>query len=182
MEIRNNTPSFGMAFIKPTEKVMQVLEQQVDRRSIEAFIKEQSKAKYFDITAKPAYSLREGKNGAAICFEVVPKEGVDTLGHEGRSFHSEGRFPNYITRIKDEYRSQVDEIAPYYRSNKIKKFLFKNVIIKITNFCMKKDIKNVKKHHPERMVLPALRAAGDEVFRLEHEIDKVNGFSKLFDA
>jgi hypothetical protein len=186
MEVRNITPAqsspaFGMAFIKPSKQVMQVLEKQVDPTALEAFVKEQAKAKYFDITAKLDHSYRTGKNDA-ILFNVVPKEGVDTFGYgEKYGFHSEGRFDAFDKKIVDGYRKDMEQIAKSC-NNGLKRFLFTKVLSPIASRAAIKDIKSVQLNHPERTVLPALRAAGDRVLELEGKVDRAAGISKIFEG
>ena len=188
MEIRNvtssnnNSPAFGMAFIKPSAKVMQQLEKVVEPRSFEAFVKEQANSKYFDITADVAYSYKKGNN-SAILFKIVPKQGVDTLGYgDDICFHSEGFFDNYIDRVVAPYKKDLEEMYRGSQNSRFKTFLLNRVVVPMFNRYANKEIKDIQKNHPERMVLPALRAAGDKVNELEKSVDRAAGISKIFEA
>ena len=187
MEVRNITPAqsspaFGMAFIKPSKKVMEVLEKQVNPEHLEAFVKEQAKSKYFDITANLDHSYYQGKDNAAILFNIVPKEGVDTFGYgEKYGFHSEGNFKNYKEAIVSRYREDIKDLSEKANTG-FKKFFLKRIFVPIYSRCASKEIKNVEKNHPERMVLPALRAAGDKVWDLEYRVDRAAGISKIFEG
>lgn len=186
MEVRNITPAqsspaFGMAFIKPSKQVMQVLEKQVDSTALEAFVKEQAKSKYFDITAKLDHSYRTGKNDA-ILFDVVPKEGVDTFGYgEKYGFHSEGVFDDYKAAILKKYQGELKEMAKSC-DTKFKRFILRKIILPFETRFANKELREVESNHPERMVLPALRAAGDRVLELEGKVDRAAGISKIFEG
>lgn len=188
MEIRNitssnnNSPAFGMAFIKPSAKVMQQLEKLVEPRSFEAFVKEQSNSKYFDITAELYHSYKHDDN-SALLFKIVPKENVDTFGYGyDTGFSSEGVCYNFIERVVAPYKKDLEEMYRGSQNSRFKTFLLNRVVVPMFNRCANKEIKDIQKNHPERMVLPALRAAGDKVNELEKSVDRAAGISKIFEA
>ena len=187
MEVRNITPAqsspaFGMAFIKPSKKVMEVLEKQVNPEHLEAFVKEQAKSKYFDITANLDHSYYQRKDNAAILFNIVPKEGVDTFGYgEKYGFHSEGVFDDYKAAILKKYQGELKEMAKSC-DTKFKRFILRKIILPFETRFANKELREVESNHPERMVLPALRAAGDRVWDLEYKVDRAAGISKIFEG
>lgn len=181
MEIRNNTPSFGMAFIKPDRKTMLVLEKYVEPRSFEAFVKEQAGCKYFDITTSLArgYEREKGEYQVPL-FSVVAKEGKDTFGYGTKpsNYHAEGFFKDYRKKLADEYNEELKGIRV---DTKFKKFVYNKILTPITSFCYKKDVKNIEKNHPERLVLPALRQAGDKALELDAQVAEASKISKIMD-
>ena len=184
MEIRsiskNANPNFGMAFIKPSEEVMRVLEKQVDGASIGAFVREQSKAKHFDIIATLAQSDKVG--GSRLMFEVRPKYGAQTLGYEcGEKFYSDGNYEKYSAKIARKYSKSLNKIEKNC-TNAVEKFFYRKIIVPIANFCYKREIKDVRKNHPARLIMPALRAAGDEVNKLESQIKRANDIANAFEV
>lgn len=180
MEIRSNTPSFGMAFIKPDRKTMLVLEKYIEPRSFEAFVKEQAQCKYFDITTSLDTGYTKGKHYQVPVFNVVAKEGVDTFGYgvEPSGFHTEGFFKNHKERLTDEYKDMVKGVKP---DTKLKRFVFNKIVAPVLRFAYVKDLKHIEKNCPERMVLPALRAAGDEALKLEAQVAEASKISKIID-
>lgn len=180
MEIRNNAPSFGMAFIKPDRKTMLVLEKYVEPRSFEAFVKEQAKCKYFDIKTSLTRGYGHEKEEQVPLFHVVAKDGVDTFGYgvEPSGFHTEGFFKNNRERLTDEYKDLLKGMKP---DTKLKRFVFNKILAPALRFAYVKDLKHIEKNCPERMVLPALRAAGDEALKLEAQVAEASKISKIID-
>lgn len=185
MEIRKITPNstnpnFGMAFLKPSKEVMNIIGKYVEPRSLDAFIKEQSNAKYFDIKTvlipKSAHKAEE----LIPKFEVVAKDGVDTMGSTPSAGYSSGEaWETVHDRLMSKYKEDVDEILNIVTGWRRK--LLSKIIIPIAKHSLKKEYKTIAKNHPERMINPALRAAGDEVWRLEADIDRAKKLSELFD-
>ena len=62
-----------------------------------------------------------------------------------------------------------------------KKFVYNKILAPITSFCYKKDVKNIEKNHPERLVLPALRQAGDKALELDAQVAEASKISKIMD-
>ena len=188
MEVRNITPAqsspvFGMAFIKPSKDVMEALEKSVYTKHLEAFVKEQSQAKYHDIIAEfvclPRYC---GSDDKILRFKIVPKEGVDTLGYEHKgTFRMDEAYPTYKERVIESYKKDLEKIQKGCNT-KFKRFIFKRIMVPLCNISAKKEIKDIEKNHPERMILPQLREAGNVVWNLESSIDRAAKISKIFDA
>ena len=189
MEIRNitpvnTTPAFGMAFIKPSAEAMKILEKQVYTVALDAFVKEQSKSKYFDIVAKSS-TRHSGDN--VLVFNIVPKKGVDTLGYEKTpygynwGFAADGFFKSHREKIQTKYEEELAEFAKCC-DTKLKRFIARKVVIPLKTRQANKELRNIEQNYPERTVIPALRAAGDKVWELEAAVDKAKGISKIFDA
>jgi hypothetical protein len=190
MEIRNitpvnTTPAFGMAFIKPSAEAMKILEKQVYTVALDAFVKEQSKSKYFDIVAKSSPRPSRGDN--VLEFNIVPKKGVDTLGYEKTpygfnwGFAADGFFKSHREKIQTKYEEELAEFAKCC-DTKLKRFIARKVVIPLKTRLANKELRDIEQNHPERTVIPALRAAGDKVWELEAAVDRAKGISKIFDA
>ena len=185
MEIRNITPhnanpNFGMAFLKPNKEAMSIIGRYVEPRSLDAFIKEQSKAKYFDIKTILVPKSSEKVEELIPRFEVVAKDGVDTMGcTPSAGYSSDEAWETVRDRLMSKYKEDVDEILNIVTGWRRK--LLAKIVIPIAKHSLNKEYKTIAKNHPERMINPALRAAGDEVWKMEADIDKAKKLSELFD-
>ena len=179
MEIRNNTPSFGMALRKPDAKTMNALREYVTPAQLEAFIKEQSKSKYFDI----ATTLDSSTGTEVPRFTIVAKDGVDTMG---RDVHVSVLATDYsdtdtygfklAKAYYDSYKEVLDTLEGWrYR---IVEPLLRRVFTLMQNL----NYKDARKNHPELLINPPLRKLGNIVNRLEREIDDAQKMSGMFDA
>lgn len=164
MEVRNNTPSFGMAFRKPSPKVMEAIEAQVAPRQFKAFLKEQAKVKNFDIVA----DVNAGGNPYV---RVVEKEGLNTYGYQA---------PNIIYNINGEesvldiYEKELSKKSKEFRKNHEKLCLYKPIRMLIG---MKEITKYVMKclydmaFRPAKLVPQGLRDAGDIAIALDNAVE-----------
>ncbi len=180
----NASPNFGMAFLKPSEKVLKVLGESAEPLPLKAFVKEQAKAKYFDIIAELD---SDPKSANSLIFRIVPKEGVDTLGISGeKKFGGMVSYPDHEEKLWDVYEEKLQDFKGRYQRKGLKKFIYKKIVQPIMEARYNRELRRLEKNHPEVMVHPALRAAGDEVFSLERQIDetasKRASLSKVWEA
>ncbi len=198
MEIRNYTPnvhpqrSFGN-FLKPSREAMQLLENMVTPEALKAYIEKQKLSKYFDIKTELAdsyFGVPKRKN-CALRFIAVPKEGVDTLGHNPRSsgWHSEGNYTTHSEEAAEFYNQKMQEYTSILNNPNIKikcrtirLFIINKIYGPMLRHELSKALKDLPKKHPEEMVPPALRRVADEICDLEAEIDRSKGMSDLFEA
>lgn len=168
MEVRNNTPSFGMAFIKPkaedlsgfTKCVIGNRRPKLIARGLTQMQKSHAADRYTDI-----HYLPDAKG-----FSVIPKSdsGVDlsiiekVMGGTSRPFYSNTVKPTRYSQMQENVSFELDKLEKS-NASKLKKAL---VITK--NMCkMLKETARVAIFSPKEMLPASLRAASAEAKRVE---------------
>lgn len=168
MEVRNSTPSFGMALVKPASKDMAEFTKVVVRgrkpkmmaRGLKQMQKAHETDKYVDIVYLP------GKKG----FAVVPKQGMETVVEEkvagkATEFVSTN-YPSRFDKVSEEITAQLEALE----SSNVGKF---KKTMKACGVVLKGLKEAARVCLRPKEILPAdLRAASDMATRIEKSINR----------
>ncbi len=175
MEIRNNTPSFGMAVRKPSKKVLEQLDRIVDPRGFKAFLKEQAKLKNIDIEL--------GQDSFGLYAALKAKEGADLQGYvaSNKIWRFDGAR-DFFDEQRDSIMREFMEFVQNHPKLAASKLCRGIMALKETGKYLAKILYTYALK-PERVVPTELRQAGDKAILLDKAISKstknIKEFSEL---
>nr|QGT49652.1 hypothetical protein Melaina855_0390 [uncultured Candidatus Melainabacteria bacterium] len=172
MEVRNNTPSFGMAFVKPkpedisgfTKHVIKGRKPKMIARGLTQLQKQHAKDKYVDI-----HYLPDAKG-----FSVIPKANTDVdraiieeaMGGTSRPFYSDTVKPTKLDIVLDSTNAELEKLE----KAKASKYKLGFAAVK---YVAKAVREFVRIYVSPKNILPAdLRAASEEATRVEQAVAK----------
>ncbi len=172
MEVRNNTPSFGMAFIKPkaedisgfTKHVTKGRRPRLVARGLAQLQKAHAADKYTDI-----HYLPDAKG-----FDVIPKTGLDAgtrgivegaLGGTSRPVYPGVSLPTRLSKAQEKFNQELEMLE---KANASK---LKQVCVGIKGlFNALKESVRVVLFAPKDTLPATLRVASAEATRVEKEV------------
>lgn len=172
MEVRNNTPSFGMAFIKPKAEDISGFTKQVTKgrrprlvaRGLAQLQKAHAADKYTDI-----HYLPDAKG-----FDVIPKTGLDAdtreivegaLGGTSRPVYPGVSLPTRLSKAQEKFNQELETLE---KANASK---LKQVCVGIKGlFNALKESVRVVLFAPKDTLPATLRVASAEATRVEKEV------------
>lgn len=172
MEVRNNTPSFGMAFVKPkaedisgfTKHVTKGRRPRLVARGLAQLQKAHAADKYTDI-----HYLPDAKG-----FDVIPKTGLDAgtreivesaLGGTSRPVYPGVSLPTRLSKAQEKFNQELETLE---KANASK---LKQVCVGIKGlFNALKESVRVVLFAPKDTLPATLRVASAEATRVEKEV------------